>query len=64
MLYQDLQPSATKSNRKFETLVVKVISLKQKVNQILSATIDKIKFCLFKITATLFSESTTLAMLL
>ena len=63
MLYQDLQPSATKSNRKFEILVVKVISLKQKANQILSATIDKIKFCLFKKTATLFSESTTLAML-
>ena len=33
---------------KFETLIVKIFSLKQKANQILSAAIEKIKFFLFK----------------
>ena len=38
--------SAHKDNSKFEILVVKIFSLKQKENQILSATIEKINFFL------------------
>ena len=39
------------SRFKSETLLVKILSPKQKTNQILSATIGKNKFCLFKETA-------------
>ena len=41
-------PSAHKVNSKFEILLVKIFSLKKKKNQILPATIEKIKCCLFK----------------
>ena len=41
-------PSAPKSNSKFEILLIKMFSLKQEINQILLATIEKIKFCLLK----------------
>ena len=37
-----------KDNNKFEIVTVKIFSLKQKANQILSATIEKIKFFLFR----------------
>ena len=37
--------SASKDNSKFETLLIKIISLKQKN---LSATVEKMKFFLFK----------------
>ena len=40
--------SAPKGNSRFEILLVKIFSLKQKSWQILPATIGKIKFCLFK----------------
>ena len=40
--------SAPKGNSRFEILLVKIFSLKQKSRQILPATIEKIKFCLFK----------------
>ena len=51
MVYQDswlLAPLAPKGNNKFKILLVEVFSQKQKTNQILQATIEKIKFCLFK----------------
>ena len=54
MVYQDSRPPATqalKSNSKFEILLVKIFSLKQKANQILPVTVGKIKFCLFNSTA-------------
>ena len=35
-----------KGNSKFEILLVKILSLKQKLNQILPVTTEKIKFCL------------------
>ena len=35
-------------NTKFEILLVKIFSLKQKLNQVLPATKEKIKFCLVK----------------
>ena len=42
-------PLAPKVNSKFEILLIKIFSLKQKnQNQILPATIEKIKFLLFK----------------
>ena len=44
----DLRSSIPKENGKFEILIAKIFSLKQKANQILSATLEKIKFCLFK----------------
>ena len=41
-------PSCTlKDKREFQILPVKIFSLKQKTNQILPATIEKIKFCFF-----------------
>ena len=43
-----LRSSIPKENSKFEILIAKIFSLKQKANQILSATLEKIKFCLFK----------------
>ena len=56
MVYQDSQPLAhsdMKGNSKFEILLVKIFSLKQKkTNQLLPATKEKIKFRLFKNTAT------------
>ena len=42
MLYQDSQQKVT------EILLVKGFNLKQKTNQILSTTIEKIKFFIFK----------------
>ena len=45
------RPSAPKGNNEFKILHVKIFSLNQKTNQILPATIAKIKFCLFKKTA-------------
>ena len=54
MAYQDSQPLgclAWKSNYKFEVLLVKVFSVKQKKNQIALTTIEKIKFYPFKKTA-------------
>ena len=45
MVYQDswpLAPLGPKVNSKFEILLVKVFSLKQKIKQILPATIEKI----------------------
>ena len=45
---QGRRPSAPKGNSTFEVLLVKIFSLKQKTNQILPATTEKIKFCLFK----------------
>ena len=44
-------PWPPKSNCKFKISLVKIFSLKQKTNQILPATIEKVKFCLFKKTA-------------
>ena len=44
-------PSTLKDNRKFSILLTKIFSLKQKTNQILPATIEKIRFYLFKETA-------------
>ena len=42
-------PLASTGNRKFKLLLATIIiSLKQKTNQILPATIEKIKFCLSK----------------
>ena len=46
--YQDSQTSAPKGNNEFKTLLVKIFSLNQKTNQIVPATVEKIKFCLFK----------------
>ena len=43
-------PSTPKGN-KFEIIFLKLFSLKQKANQILQATIEKIKFRLFKKTS-------------
>ena len=43
-------PSTPKGN-KFEILFLKLFSLKQKANQILQATIEKIKFRLYKKTS-------------
>ena len=40
--------NAPKTNRKYEILLVKTFSEKQKVNQIIQATMEKIKFCHFK----------------
>ena len=51
MVYQDSLPLATldhKGNSKFEILLVRIFNLKQKTNQILPATVEKIKFCLLK----------------
>ena len=42
-------PSALKGNSKCEILLVKISSPKQKLNQILLVTIEKIKFFLSKI---------------
>ena len=39
--------STPKGNTKCEILLEKVFSLKQKTNQILLATVENIKFCLF-----------------
>ena len=50
-VYQNSRPpahSAPKCNSKFEILIVKIFSLKQKTNQILPTTTGKIKFSLFK----------------
>ena len=41
-------PSVHKDNSKFEILLAKIFSLRQKANQILSAILGKIKFCLLK----------------
>ena len=64
MVYQDSQHlahSAPKGDSEYEILLVKVFSLKQKTNQILPATTEKIKFCLFKKTAScLFRLETSL----
>ena len=43
-------PSVPKGNSKLEILLVEIFSPKQKLNQILPATKDKIKFCLVKTT--------------
>ena len=40
--------SRQRYNCKFEILAVKIFNLKQKANKIHLATIEKIKFCLFK----------------
>ena len=40
--------SPSKGNSKFEILIVKMFSLKQKTNQMLSETIEKINVLLFK----------------
>ena len=43
-VHQDSRPparSAPKGNSKFEILIIKIFSLKQKANQILPATIEK-----------------------
>ena len=42
------QPPALKGNVKFKTLLGQIFSLKKKINQILLATLDKIKLFLFK----------------
>ena len=52
-VYQDSQPlfpSALKGNSKFEIVIVKIFSLKQKKqqNQIISATLEKIVYGSFK----------------
>ena len=52
-VYQDSRPAVTgalapKANNKLEILFVKLVRLKQKTNQMLRATIDKIRFRLFK----------------
>ena len=47
-VYQDSGPPALKGNGKLKILLVKIFSLKQKTSQILPATLEKIKFCLFK----------------
>ena len=47
----DSRSLVPKGNKKFEILLVKVFSLKQKTSKILSATIKKVKFFLFKETA-------------
>ena len=47
----DSRSLVPKGNKKFEILLVKVFSLKQKISKILSATIKKVKFFLFKETA-------------
>ena len=41
-------PFSSIGNTKSEILLVKIFSIKQKKNQILPATIEKIKFLLFK----------------
>ena len=46
-----LGPSVIKGNNNFEILLIKTFSLKQKSNQILPASTEKIKFCLVKKTA-------------
>ena len=45
---QNSRPPAPKGNSKLEILLVKIFNLKQKTSQTLPATIEKIKFCLFK----------------
>ena len=45
---QGHRPSVPKGNSKFEIVLVKILSLKRKTNQIFPATLEKIKFCLFK----------------
>ena len=50
-VYQDSWssvPSALKVNNKFEVLLVKILSLKQKQNQELLAITENIKFLLLK----------------
>ena len=53
-------PLRPKGKSKFEILFVKIFSLKQKINQILPATIEKIKFCLFKKTNVSFRQGITI----
>ena len=52
-VYHDSRPPPPlpKGNKKFKILFVKMFSLKQKLNQILPVTKDKIKFCPVKKTA-------------
>ena len=53
--------SAFKGNSNFEILLVKIFSVKQKANQILPAAMRKIKFFLFKRTASCsFRRRTTI----
>ena len=49
-------PSAPKRNTKFEILIVKIFSLKQKSNKI-AATLQKINFCVSKGTALFFLKA-------
>ena len=49
-----LPPSAPKGNSKFEILLIKKFSLKQKQNKMLTATREKIKFCVSKKSASIF----------
>ena len=52
-------PSALKGKKKFEILLVKIFSLIQTTNQILPATIEKIKICFFKEIASSFVTTTS-----
>ena len=56
MVSSSLSPQPSKVIKNFEILVVKTFSLKQKLNQILPATIEKIKFCLITKTASCSSR--------
>ena len=47
-LYQDSRPSSPKGNSKLKILLIFLLSLKQKTNQILQAAIERIKFFLFR----------------
>ena len=47
-LYQDSRPSSPKGNRKLKILLIFLLSLKQKTNQILQAAIERNKFFLFR----------------
>ena len=48
MKIRSLRSSAPKADSKFDILLAKIFSLKQWTNQMLSATFEKLKFCLFK----------------
>ena len=60
MVYQAwrlLDPSAPRSNNKFEILLVKVFSLKQKSNQMLPVTIEKNQILSLQVNSLMFLQT-------
>ena len=61
MVYQawrPLDPSAPRGNNKFEILLVKVFSLKQKSNQMLPVTIEKNQILSLQVNSLMFLQTT------